>query len=66
MDDVGKVDVNDGEDHAQPGDDNYLTFTLPTIDAHAADLEGHPAWPWVCVDVVGGEVVVDYTALSMG
>ena len=49
-------------------DDNYLDFTLPSLDDHADRLREHPAWPWVCWDGVsgGGAVEVDYWALSMG
>ena len=49
------------------GDDNYIDFTLPSIDDHADILQQHPAWPWVCLSADGdGVVEVDYTGLSVG
>ena len=48
-------------------DDNYIDFTLPSIDDHADILQQHPAWPWVCLSADGdGVVEVDYTGLSVG
>ena len=41
-------------------------FTLPSLDADAARLTEHPAWPWVCLSADGDGVAVDYTGLSVG
>ena len=58
---------DDDEVPTASDDDNYIDFTLPSIDAHAAALAAHPAWPWVCVSMVGdGVVEVDYSSLSLG
>ena len=53
---------------APRADDNYLDFILPSIDAHAARLHEHPAWPWVTMSMEdgGGAVEVDYMGLTVG
>ena len=60
-------DASDHDDATDASDDdNYLDFTLPSLDDHAARLREHPAWPWVCVDDEGTVVEVDYLGLSLG
>ena len=77
MDDVHTVpeapepevpEVHEAPANPEALDDNYLDFTLPSLDDHADRLREHPAWPWVCWDGVSGDgdVEVDYWALSMG
>ena len=58
---------DDDEVPTATGDDNYIDFDLPSIDADAARLVEHPAWPWVCMsDGEGIGVEVDYLGLTLG